>query len=184
MALQPTPSLRGNKHDENVHRPLMTNLIGTLDHTGAWTPSAAFAAHATLHAALTQAAAGPNLPLLWAFRGDNMGWRIKFGFDVFVLSQAVGVPPGTMMKIGHVALENDAIISGEIAPAGGGWVLDNNSGAWGAMNNNGGKTDMLGQIAQFMNVAGGINVQAKRAYSRHAWKRVFQQTTVYERLFR
>ena len=176
------PSQRPVKPEEAHHRPLQTNLIGTLAINnpmapGVWTPSAAFAAF-TLGQALTTQLANAGPPLLWAMSSNTTGYEFKFGFDFLVnaLAPVVGaaVPQA---KIGHVALTASATISGEIIQVGAAWELDNNSGAWGSMANHDGKSTMMDTAAQLITQCdpGGIVVTARRAYSRVGWKRAIQQ---------
>lgn len=170
-----TPSARGNKAEENHHRALGTNLIGTLQYPAQPSWIANNPAGQTLLNALNHHIAANNLPLLWAYSVTPTSYEIKFGFDMNVPSLAVGALPGATAKIGHVALFNDAIISGEIAPNGGGWRIDNNSGAWGAMGGQADKSNWMDNVANAMSQLGNINVVASRAYSRRGWKRAIQQ---------
>lgn len=176
------PSQRPVKPEETFHRPLGTNLIGTLTivnpaQAGVWAPTAAYAAF-TLSQALNQVHVNnPGTPLLWAFSSTHTGYEFKFGYDVQVaaLVPVVGALPNA--KIGHVALTPSATISGEIIPVGAAWELDNNSGAWGAMANVDGKSTMMATAAQLIANCdpGGAVVTARRAYSRVGWRRAIQQ---------
>jgi hypothetical protein len=178
------PSQRGQKVEEQFHRPLQTNLIGTLTIAnpalpGVWAPGPAYGAFASLGPALNAylGGVGNNGPLLWAMSSVVAGYEFKFGFDLQVAAFAVVVGPAPIAKIGHVALTAAATISGEIIPVGAHWELDNNSGAWGAMANNDGKSTMMATAAQLISAGdpGNIVVTARRAYSRKGWKRAVQQ---------
>lgn len=179
------PPQRPIKPEETLHRPQETNLIGTLRITnmatipGAWTSGAAYGAFASLGPALAaHLANGGGTPLLWAMSSTNAGYKFKFGFDaqVAALIPAVGAVMPTA-KIGHVGLMGNATISGELIQAGAAWELDNNSGAWGSMANQDGKSTMMATAAQLISTydPGGIVVTARRAYSRTGWKRAVQQ---------
>jgi hypothetical protein len=179
------PSQRPVKPEETHHRPLQSNLIGTLTinnmaaAAGAWAPGAAYGAFASLGPAMTAyLAAGGHGPLLWAMSSTNVGYEFKFGFDrqVVALIPAIGAAP-LNAKIGHVALTAAATISGEIIQVGAHWELDNNSGAWGSMANQDGKSTMMDNAAQLISRfdPGAIVVTARRAYSRTGWKRKIQQ---------
>ncbi len=174
--LPPQMSARGNKHMENVHRPLGTNLIATINGAAnggnlaavlAANQNAAF----TLSQCLTANFNNGNTPMLWAYTDVGGNIEVKFGHDMMV-NNANGAGQS---KIGHVALMNAAIISGEIHPAGGAWEIDNNSGAWGAMSDQNGKSTMLATVAQFISRDPSMNVNGRRAYSRKDWKRAIQQ---------
>ncbi len=177
-------SQRGTKPEEALHRPLQSNLIGTLTITnpanpGVWAPAAGYGAFGSLGPSLNAyLGAGGQPPLLWAMSATATGYEFKFGFDMQVaaLVPVVGaVVP--VAKIGHVALTASATISGELIQAGAAWELDNNSGAWGSMANHDGKSTMMDRAAQLISACdpGGIVVTARRAYSRKAWKRAIQQ---------
>lgn len=176
--LGPQMSARGNKHMENVHRPQGTNLIATMTGPGGGIGAlpAVLAPNQnplfTLNQCLGANIAAGNVPLLWVYTNNGGIVEIKFGHDMMV---ANANNPATQSKIGHVALMNNAIISGEIHAAGGAWEIDNNSGAWGAMSNQDGKSTMMAAIAQFMSRDPSMVVTRRRAYSRKAWKRAIQQ---------
>ena len=174
--LTPQLSARGNKHMENVHRPLGTNLLATL--SGAANGVGNLAAvlnpanqQLTLSQFLTLNHNNGNVPLLWVYTNNGGMIDVRFGYDTLV-NNANGIGQS---KIGHVALMDRAIISGEIHPVAGGWELDNNSGAWGAMSNEDGKSTMMAAIAQFMSREPSMVVTARKAYSRKGWKRAIQQ---------
>lgn len=175
-------SQRGQKAEEAAN--FGANLIGTLtiNDVGAAGPGVFVAGPneppgLTLAQILRTNAANGHKPLLWAFSATHTGGVVKFGYDRQVLSLAVGAGPLDLAKIGHVALMNNATISGEISQAGASWTIDNNSGAWGSMGNNSGKSQMLNFVAQIItnHDPGGIQVTSKRAYSRTGWKRAVQQ---------
>jgi hypothetical protein len=110
--------------------------------------------------------------MLWVYNNVGGNIKIRFGYDAFVPA----LNGAGNAKIGHVALVNTAIISGEIFPDGhGGWKIDNNSGAWGAMSNQNGKSTMMDTVALMMSQAGNMQVNARKAYSRRTWKRTIQQ---------
>jgi hypothetical protein len=175
-------SQRPVKAEEVHHRALGTNLIGTLTirnphQAGVWATGPLENGAFTLAQALAAHVAAGDQPLLWAFSSTAGGYEFKFGYDVQVPSLAVGAAPGAQAKIGHVALTPNATISGEIIPVGAAWEIDNNSGAWGSMDNNDGKSNMMRTAAELLARCdpGGIVVTARRAYSRKAWKRKIQQ---------
>ena len=168
-------SARGEKPAEVAHRPEGRNTIvtvwlaaGAAAPEVAWGPDyAAAAAALTIENALDQTITMGRTPLLWTYSVPDANYsEVKFGFD----------DPIGNNKIGHVAMTNEATISGEIFRSGGGWHINNESGAWGNMGGHGGKTQMLTQAAQFMTAnCGGMVVVANRAYSRKGLKRKIQQ---------
>jgi hypothetical protein len=164
---------------EDVHRPQGTNLIATL--SGHKDSNAELIAKVNLTQAYTFALnqalraniANGNTPLLWVYTEDTDSrvFEIKFGFDTLVQQG------GGQVRIGHVALMDRAIIAGEIYPDGGRWEIDNNSGAWGSMSNQNGKTTMMGEIASYMSRERSMKdlVSAWGTYSRNDLLRTIQQ---------
>lgn len=61
----------------------------------------------------------PGSPLLWTYEPEITRTVIRFGYDHHINHE----------KIGHVALNKRAMISGEIYRKRDAWELDNNSGA-------------------------------------------------------
>lgn len=166
------PSARGQKPTEVAHRSEGRNTIVTVWKSGAvvapreWGPDyATFAG--TIEAALDATIAMGRVPLLWTYAElDGSYVVVKFGFD----------DPIGNNKIGHVAMTEEATISGEIYREGAHWKINNESGAWGNMGGHGGKTAKLTDAALFMTAnCGPLQVQASRAYSRTGWKRKIQQ---------
>lgn len=176
-------SARGRKPEEDAERQgNKLNTIGTLSvanpqsapQSGIWAATPPFAMHASVGPALLQAIAqNPNAPMLWIMKEKAGSYQFYFGFDLNVpAAGGVGVA-----KVGHVGLAKRGTISGEIHQTGASWSIDNNSGAWGAMGGNDGKSDAMGNAALLISRfdPGGMVVNAQRAYSRNAKKRFIQQ---------
>lgn len=166
-------SMRGNKPAEDHHRGQRTNMIAKLQ-VSATGPRIIERgdvqdAHAGIPALLQNNIDAGRAPLLWAY-GDELNQTVVvFGYDMFVDYQ------GARVKIGHVALMNQAHISGEIRQLPNNiWSIDNESGAWGSMGNENGKSEQLIKVADFISRACNIQVRAQRAYSRNAVKRWMQ----------
>lgn len=108
--------------------------------------------------------------LLWVY-SEAAGVRtITFGYDEHVGGG----------KIGHAALIAQATIAGEIRKIRGptyfdGWSISNESGAWGGMGNNDGKSNMLAEVARIMTAHLGIVVSAEKAFSKWSLKRKLQE---------
>lgn len=166
-------SARGQKPAEQVARPEGRNTIVTVWVAGGaahtdWGPDyESEAATLTVQAALDATIVMGRQPLLWTFSEPDTNYsEVKFGFD----------DPIAGGKIGHVAMTSEATISGEIYRSGAHWRINNESGAWGSMGGNAGKSQKLTQAAQFMTQhCGGLQVAADHAYSRKGWKRTVQQ---------
>lgn len=170
------PSARGEKPTEVASRPEGRNTIVTIWVSGGvahtdWGPdfaaaAAAAPAHLTIERALDETIRMGREPLLWTYAQPDANYKeLKFGFD----------DPIGAGKIGHVAMTQQATISGEICRYGPAWRIDNNSGAWGNMGGHGGKTNTLADVALFMTThCGGMQVGAGLALSRKAWKREVQ----------
>lgn len=108
--------------------------------------------------------------LLWVYSEAGGTKTIKFGYDKHFDAQ----------KIGHAALVDQAVIAGEIRKINGadfasGWAISNESGAWGAMGGNSGKSDMLKSVARTMTSRLGIVVTPEKAFSRYGFKRKLQE---------
>jgi hypothetical protein len=167
------PSARGQKPAEIAHRPEGRNTIVTVwlsngVATTAYGPDyESVAGTLTIEQCLDETITMGRVPLLWTYAKHDANYtELKFGFD----------DPIAGNKIGHVALTEEATISGEIRRGGGGWRINNESGAWGNMGGHGGKTHMMQEAAVFMTThCGGMVVTADHAYSRKGWKRTVQQ---------
>lgn len=108
-----------------------------------------------------------HLPLLWAYANGNGFQEYVFGYDLHLLNGS---------KIGHAAMIDFATISGEITQTAGPWVLDNESGAWGNMGAQAGKSNQLEACADELTTPPFcLNVTAKRAYSKSAITRFLQK---------
>ncbi len=110
--------------------------------------------------------ANKNKTLLWtcADMGGNC-FLFTFGYDLFVGHE----------KAGHGALMHGATIAGEIRMNCSRWILSNQSGAWGAMGGERGKTAKLNELSGVLNNRLYLHFVSQRAFSRHAWKRETQK---------
>ncbi|VUD69380.1 hypothetical protein TDB9533_04747 [Thalassocella blandensis] len=165
-------SMRGNKPAEDYHRGHRTNMIAKVQVTATGRiiqRGPGQDAHAGIPALLRNNINAGRTPLLWAY-GDELNQTVVvFGYDMFVDYM------GAQVKIGHVALMDQAHISGEISLLPNNvWSIDNESGAWGGMGNESGKSEKLNRVADFMSRACNMQVRAERAYSRNAVKRWIQ----------
>jgi hypothetical protein len=163
-------SMRGNKAVENLHyrQNVIARYYVDQDPQNAAQGNIVLQDHTqfpvgvlTLQAALLNRHA-QNKPLLWTFGhlGPSQAnaalerCEINFGYDM----------PIGADKIGHAALTGAATIAGEIHPwglgANCGWIIGNQSGAWGAMPALGmhGKTNALHDVALIMTNRLGITV--------------------------
>jgi len=158
--------MRGVKPLEAQYRGRNLITVATIHpHSVVYSPPPA----TTLHKALLYHAVNMQRTLLWTYaKQPNGPTIITFGYDEHIDGG----------KIGHAALTVNATFAGEIKPAREHgqvvFVISNESGAWGAMGNESGKTKMLKSVAATM-ASLGINVCAERAYSRHLWKRKLQE---------
>ncbi len=171
------PSARGQKPAEQAARPEGRNTIVTVYIAGAgggvattaWGPDyEATAGALSIEQALDATIDMGRVPLLWTYaRPDANYTEVKFGFD-----EQIGAG-----KIGHVALAAEATISGEIFRDDDGvrWRINNESGAWGNMGGEVGKSEMLRAVAVFMTAYCGLRVTADKAYSSNAVKRFIQK---------
>jgi hypothetical protein len=165
-------SARGEKATEAQFRPEGRNTIAKVQLFGGatsivWGPDYAAANLATIQDGLIATIDMGRVPLLWTYaEHDPQFIEVVFGFD----------DPIGNNKIGHVALTAEATISGEIRRHNAQWRINNESGAWGNMGGNAGKSQKMTQVAQFMNAhCGGMQVNADTAYSAKGWKRKIQQ---------
>jgi len=170
-------SARGEKQRERAERPHGRNTIVTVFILGpaglgnqaniAWGPDyESLNGALTIEQVLDATADMGRTPLLWTFAEPDANYtELKFGFD----------EPIGNNKIGHVALTAEATISGEISRDGAGWRINNESGAWGNMGGENGKSNMLRRVAAFMIQHCNMQVAANRAYSRAGWKRKIQK---------
>ena len=167
-------SARGQKAQEQQSRPGGENTIVTVFTLGpggapqvSWGPDYEDAAAVlTIEQALRLTLDMGRQPLLWTYSYPDANYmELKFGFDEHT----------DQGKIGHVGMAGEATISGEIFRDGAAWKINNDSGAWGNMGGNSGKTRMLLEVAGFMRDHCGLQVTANKAYSRHKIKRFFQQ---------
>lgn len=168
-------SARGQKPAEQAARPEGRNTIVTVYIAGAgggvattaWGPDyEATAGALSIEQALDATIDMGRVPLLWTYaRPDANYTEVKFGFD-----EQIGGG-----KIGHVALAAEATISGEIFRDGIDWKINNESGAWGNMGGEVGKTAMLRAVATFMTAYCGLRVSSEKALSSNAVKRYIQK---------
>ncbi|BBO84538.1 hypothetical protein [Desulfosarcina ovata] len=139
-----------------------------------WGPDYEYAGHQlTIEQALRATIDMGREPLLWSYAAPDANYtELKFGFDEHIEGQG---------KIGHVALTQEATISGEIFRNGAAWKINNDSGAWGNMGGHDGKSQLMLHVANFMSNNCGMVVTAEYAYSRNAVKRWFQKTLGFRR---
>ena len=169
------PSARGQKPEEVAVRPEGRNTIVTVSLLGAgvvvpridWGPDYESAANQlTIEQSLDATIDMGRQPLLWTYSQPDANYQaVKFGFDEHIGGG----------KIGHVAMEAQATISGEIFREGVSWSINNDSGAWGSMGGGNHRSAMLRQVAAFMSTRCGFQVNPKAAFSKYAPVRFFQK---------